>query len=783
MDIPTIASDEPAPLRPSDLSPTRLGGRYELADEIARGGMGVVYRAADTVLGREVAVKVLQDRFDPASPAARRFLDEARIAGQLQHPGIPAVHDLGAFPDGRPFLAMKLVRGQTLDGLLRARTDPSGDRGRFVAVFEQVCQAVGYAHEHRVIHRDLKPCNVMVGAFGEVQVMDWGLAKVLPAAGLARPDGPGPAGTAGTEIRVARDPGGSSTQAGSVLGTPAFMPPEQAGGAVEKVDERADVFGLGAILAVILTGQPPYVGADGDAVRLMAVRGQLADCLARLEGCGGEPGLVALCRRCLALSPADRPRDAGAVAREVAGLREAAEQRARAAELEQARAQAEAREQRKRRRVQVGLLLALGLLAAAVAAGLWRVDQQRRQGYSDKLQIVTTAVARLEQLRDQGREHPDYAATPEEAGRVLAVWERASFALEQAASLLAAEEAVDPSVAWRVAQLRHDIPAGARAAVALVKRTGKRTASLARARETASEGDIPAALRLARAATQQDPDAPDGHLLAGDLACRRGDWAAAAESYSAAYPLAGKYNPRLLPELEVRRAWARFVLGPGQRLLEDPKALPGQPKELCDLAELCLIAGYYCRSARLYERAFAVDPRAYPAHRATAALAATLGGCGLGKDRPDTDSPGRRRLRDLAARWLPTFTRPAKGSARDILASLIRLEGFDPAHYRFVRGVLPPFCVRGDWDQLLIPLTGDESNGSGLSIPGDRLVGSPYPGRNGLARRLAEGPERADALAFLNTVLPRHYLFDLACDAAGHPRGGLLSLRVGWALP
>ena len=99
----------------------------------------------------------------------------------MQHPAIPPVHDLGTLPDGRPFLAMKLIKGQTLDELLKARPDPSADRGRFVAVFEQVCQAVAYAHAHDVIHRDLKPANVMVGAFGEVQVMDWGLAKVLGA--------------------------------------------------------------------------------------------------------------------------------------------------------------------------------------------------------------------------------------------------------------------------------------------------------------------------------------------------------------------------------------------------------------------------------------------------------------------------------------------------------------------------------------------------------------------------------------------------------------------------
>jgi serine/threonine protein kinase len=131
--------------------------RYEFLAEVGRGGMGVVYHARDLTLNRDVAVKLLADNCGPESPAAARFLSEAQITGQLQHPGIPSVHELGTLPDGRPFLAMKLVKGRTLQDLLQDRADSSQHRGRFIAIFEQVCQAVGYAHEHRVIHRDLKP--------------------------------------------------------------------------------------------------------------------------------------------------------------------------------------------------------------------------------------------------------------------------------------------------------------------------------------------------------------------------------------------------------------------------------------------------------------------------------------------------------------------------------------------------------------------------------------------------------------------------------------------------
>jgi tetratricopeptide (TPR) repeat protein/tRNA A-37 threonylcarbamoyl transferase component Bud32 len=349
---------------------TTPAGRYELLDEIAHGGMGIIYRANDTVMRREVAVKVLQPRLAPTAAAARRFIAEARIASQLQHPGIPAIHDLGTLADGRPFLAMKLIKGRTLDALLKKR---GSDAPNLIAVFEQVCQAVGYAHAHGVIHRDLKPANIMVGAYGEVQVMDWGLAKVLKSDQRERSESD-PEATL-TQIESQREDG-EATQAGSVLGTPAYMAPEQAIGAIDQVDARSDVFGLGAVLCAILTGKPPYVGADTEAVRQQAARARLDDAQARLAASWAEPGLVALCQRCLSAEKADRPADAREVAQVVAALRAAAEARARQAELERAQAEAETREQRKRRRVQLALAAAVGLLLAGGGSFAWYLDQQ-----------------------------------------------------------------------------------------------------------------------------------------------------------------------------------------------------------------------------------------------------------------------------------------------------------------------------------------------------------------------------------------------------------------------
>jgi WD40 repeat protein/tetratricopeptide (TPR) repeat protein len=361
---------------------------YELIDEIGHGGMGVVYRARDVGLDRDVAVKLLSERYPAGSPAVQRFLSEARITGQLQHPGIPAVHQVGTLPDGRPFLAMKLIRGTTLADILQHRTDPAAERGRLLAIFEAICQAVGYAHAHRVIHRDLKPANVMVGRFGEVQVMDWGLAKVLGQEAPASVEALGAETTrAWTEVSPPPETG-SHTQAGSLVGTPAYIAPEQAAGELDKVDERADVFGLGAVLAVILTGQPPYVAESFESLRVQAVRGKLEDCFARLDASGAEPELVALCKQCLAFEPADRPADADAVAQAVAGLRAEADERARRAELErvrvegeQATAQARSAERRKRRRLVLG---AAAVLAVAAIGGLMAVLAVQREANADQ---------------------------------------------------------------------------------------------------------------------------------------------------------------------------------------------------------------------------------------------------------------------------------------------------------------------------------------------------------------------------------------------------------------
>ncbi len=322
--------------------PASGAGKYQLLGEIARGGMGAVLKGRDSELGRDLAVKVLLEKHRDKPEMLRRFVEEAQIGGQLQHPGVVPIYELGQFGDMRPYFTMRLVKGKTLSKLLRARKDPGEDRARFLQIFEQICQTLAYAHARGVIHRDLKPANVMVGAFGEVQVMDWGLAKVL-VEGRKRQEEKGREARASAVSLVQTARSGSDADAsmqGSVLGTPAYMAPEQACGDVDQVDERADVFGLGAILCEILTGQPPYTARNEQEVLRKAIRGDLADALEHLSSCGYDSDLIDLAKSCLAVDPLDRPANAGAVALRVSTYLAGVQERLHAAELARVEAQA-----------------------------------------------------------------------------------------------------------------------------------------------------------------------------------------------------------------------------------------------------------------------------------------------------------------------------------------------------------------------------------------------------------------------------------------------------------
>jgi serine/threonine-protein kinase len=397
----------------SDEPPAGTAGRNLLFGEIARGGMGAVLRGRDSILGRELAVKVLLEAHRDKPELVQRFLEEAQIGGQLQHPGVVPVYELGRFDDDRPFFTMKLVKGQTLAKLLAERASPQDNLPRFLTIFEQVCQTVAYAHARGVIHRDLKPSNIMVGGFGEVQVMDWGLAKVLKEGAIADKE-QAQTQQAASVIQTRRSTDtsdvDSDTQAGSVLGTPTHMAPEQARGEVVLVDTRADVFGLGAILCEILTGQPPFTGQRAEATR-KAQTAQLDDAFRRLGSCGADAELISLAQRCLAAEPWDRPRDAGAVASAVTAYQNAVAERLRQAELAGVEARAKAGEERKRRKLTVALASSL-LFSVLLGSGawVWVAEQKARQErqlaalelkQARRRQEIGEALARATTLRDE----------------------------------------------------------------------------------------------------------------------------------------------------------------------------------------------------------------------------------------------------------------------------------------------------------------------------------------------------------------------------------------------
>jgi serine/threonine protein kinase len=240
-------------LRAGADEPDLAGTRYRLLERVARGGMGVVYTAEDEKLERLVALKVL-DVPGTDGDLATRLMREARVLARLEHPGIVPVHDVGTLADGRVFYTMKFVEGQRLDKFIEG-VESVQDRLR---LFLRICEAVAFAHARGVLHRDLKPANIMVGSFGEVLVMDWGLAKIL------RGEIPIADRVADPEVTVFEKPKSSIEESGStkssvitghgtVMGTPGYMSPEQARGEVEVLDARSDIFSLGALLRFILT--------------------------------------------------------------------------------------------------------------------------------------------------------------------------------------------------------------------------------------------------------------------------------------------------------------------------------------------------------------------------------------------------------------------------------------------------------------------------------------------------------------------------------------------------
>ncbi len=417
------------------------GRRLFILGEIARGGMGIVLLGHDTELGRDIAIKVLHDKHRDHPNMIDRFVAEARIAGQLQHPGVVPVHELGILADRRPFFTMKLVRGSTLAEILADRSAQAADRAQLLRIFLRVADAIGYAHERSVIHRDLKPSNIMVGRHGEVMVMDWGLAKVSTRRDDADADA---AGSRRSSSRVLPDSGVRMRER-LVMGTPAYMAPEQFEAEEGSVDERADVFALGAVLSEILTGRPVYEGSSPDEIRHQAARGELAPALLALETCGADTDLIDLVRDCLATDRNGRPRCAGIVAARLSSYLGEVETRLRAAELARIEAQARAVEERKRGRL-TAILAVLCILLAVLGASTYAGWLQRRHARETGAALVLREV---EMLRDAAEVDP--SCDP-------ARWVTAGDTLRRASLLLAdAPESIHERLAATRGQIEYGL--------------------------------------------------------------------------------------------------------------------------------------------------------------------------------------------------------------------------------------------------------------------------------------------------------------------------------------
>lgn len=360
----------------SPQSPTSEKGfaRYRLSRQFSEGGLGRIWLARDSDLHREVVLKELQPGHADSGDARRRFLREAQITGQLEHPNIVPVYEVGQHDDGhRPYYTMRFVRGETLRDAIaayHARPHPAGARSlkhrRLLGLFAGVCNAIAYAHSRGVIHRDLKPENVVLGGFGEAILLDWGLAKL---AGEREPD---------ADSVDLQDLDDRATAFGTVLGTPAYMAPEAAAGDSARVTARTDIYGLGAILFEILTGRPPHGGVVASELIRRITRGETPR--ARSVRASVPAPLDAICARAMAKAPEDRYASASELAEDV--YRWLADEPVSA--LDEPIGRRMRRWSRRHRATSAAVLV----VALAIAVGLVNVWWQRRSAIAQELELL-----------------------------------------------------------------------------------------------------------------------------------------------------------------------------------------------------------------------------------------------------------------------------------------------------------------------------------------------------------------------------------------------------------
>ena len=298
-------SDEAiARLQTASALPDLAGTRYRLIERVGSGGMGTVYLAEDSALGRRVALKIL-DLPELRTELSERLLREAHILARLEHPGSVPVHDAGTLADGRVFYAMKFVEGERLDALAK-RIGAVHERLR---IFPRICEAVAFAHARGILHRDLKPENVMVGPFGEVLVMDWGVAKILREDAAPREVHASIGVETSRKAPTVTKP--LKTEHGTILGTPGYMAPEQARGEVESIDEHADIYSLGAILKFLVASKKFDAPQGSDM-------GGIGTKTASTTTASAPKAIAAIAQKAMAEEPANRYASVSDLAQDVA---------------------------------------------------------------------------------------------------------------------------------------------------------------------------------------------------------------------------------------------------------------------------------------------------------------------------------------------------------------------------------------------------------------------------------------------------------------------------------
>ncbi len=407
--------------------------RYKFIELVGSGGMGRIWRVFDRVSRRTLAIKVVHEQLTNNEQLVGRLMREALVTGALQHPGIPPVFDHGQLDSGQTYFALKWVDGQTLDRILQRQDFRKADLVQHLEIFHQVAQTIAFAHAHGVIHRDIKPQNIMVGPFGEVQVMDWGMAKCVQSdafpdipilhaypskAMSATADAADPDTDSGVAARALGNLPDSmrtidtevleidllETQAGDVLGTPAYMSPEQARGQIDKLTPCSDVFALGIVLFELLTGERLYRGQNGSDALALAIEADSQAMTTRLVEAAVDPRLIEICQLCLAPLPGERYSNAGELATAIGDYQASFQKRLKDAELQRHSAEVRVVEERKRRRIAVWMSAAVVSVIFAGLLGVtwqWQAAVAARQDADNKSDLASAMFIKAKNTVDE----------------------------------------------------------------------------------------------------------------------------------------------------------------------------------------------------------------------------------------------------------------------------------------------------------------------------------------------------------------------------------------------